>query len=256
MGISLPCLSRNMISLPWPSLYVRLTFLRLFDVTIVSRKISWLYFTLSSLAFILMVLHISAYFIRCLSSSFPTIYRRFVIGDRVGDDILDFRGLSIALATLDELWWIMSVMVSLMESNRFLNSSWNSTFFRRFCAASTFGGLLVINLFLSTSTSNLMLLITIVWSLPMLTWLRTVTSVTMSGLFVMDVVNFGLRYTVWAFPCPSPPCFLLEHGIAWLWILGAAGDWSHDLVVVSMLVLLAYPSTLAGADWKEQNIIG
>ena len=65
----------------------------------------------------------------------------------VGDDILDFSGLLIALATLGVLCWIMSVMVSLMVSmsssscnvsNRFLNSSWNSMFFDPICLASTF----------------------------------------------------------------------------------------------------------------------
>ena len=77
-----------------------------------------------------MVLHISAYSIRCLLSPFPAISRRFVIRACVGDDILDFSGLLIALAILDALCWIMSVMASLMVSllssscngsNRFLN---------------------------------------------------------------------------------------------------------------------------------------
>ena len=68
----------------------------------------------------------------------------------------------------------MSVMVSLMismsssycsVSNRFFNSSWNSIFFDHICVVSTLGGRLVINLFLSTSTSNLMLfIITVVTS--------------------------------------------------------------------------------------------
>ena len=52
---------------------------------------------MSSLAFLLMVLHISAYSIRCLSSPFPAISRRFVIRARVGDDILDFSGFLVAL---------------------------------------------------------------------------------------------------------------------------------------------------------------
>ena len=95
-----------------------------------------------------MVLLISAYSIRCLSSSFPTISRCFVIWARVGDDILDYIGLLIALATLDAQCWIMSVMVSLMVSmsssycsvsNRFLNLSWNSVFFDPICVASTLG---------------------------------------------------------------------------------------------------------------------
>ena len=48
----------------------------------------------------------------------------------------------------------------------------------------------------STSTFSLMLVITILWSLPVLTLLMTVTSVMVSGL---DAVNFGLRYTVLGF---------------------------------------------------------
>ena len=87
---------------------------------------------MSSLAFFLMVLHISAYSIRCLLSLNPAISRRFVVRARIGDDILDLCDLLIALATLDAPCWIMSVMVSLMVSmsssscrvsNRFLNSS-------------------------------------------------------------------------------------------------------------------------------------
>ena len=148
---------------------------------------------MSSLALFFMVLHISVYSIRCLSSPFSTISRRFIIRARVGDDIIEFSGLLIVLATLDEFSWIMTLMVSLMVSmsssscsvsNRFLNSSWNSIFVEPICAASTLGGLLAINFFLSTSTSNLMLIITILWSLPMLNWLMIVTSLTMSGLFV------------------------------------------------------------------------
>ena len=142
--------------------------------------IYWSYFLISSIAFFLMVLHISAYCICCLSSPFPTISRRFVNRARVGDDIIYFSGLLIVLATLDALCWIMSLMVSLMVSmpssscrvtNRFLNSRWNSIFFDPIYLASTLGGLLVINVFLSTSTTSLILFITILWSLPMLTWL-------------------------------------------------------------------------------------
>ena len=63
-----------------------------------------------------MVLCISAYSVRCLSSPFSIISRRFIIRARVDDDILDFSGLLIGLATLDALCWIMAVMVSLMVS--------------------------------------------------------------------------------------------------------------------------------------------
>ena len=142
-------------------------------------------------------------------SPFSAISRRFVIKVHVGDDILDFCGLLIALATLDALCWIMSTMLSLMVSmsssscsvsNRFINSSWNSIFFDYIRVAHTLEGLLVIIvfLFISFSTSSLMLLITSLWSLPMLTWLMTVTSVTLSGLFVrmysisVFVTPFGL----------------------------------------------------------------
>ena len=108
---------------------------------------------MSYLALFLMVLHISAYSNCCLSSPFPNISRRFVIRALVGDDTLDFSGSLIALATLDALCWIMSVIVSLVVSlsssycsvsNRFLNSSWNSFFFDPVCLESTLGGLLII----------------------------------------------------------------------------------------------------------------
>ena len=81
-----------------------------------------------------MVLYISAHSI-FLSSPFPNISSRFVIKAFVGEDILNFSGLLIVLATLNALCWIMSMIVSLMVSmssssisvlNRFLNSSWNS----------------------------------------------------------------------------------------------------------------------------------
>ena len=107
----LPCFSRNVISVSWPSFCVLRTFLRLVDVTIVSRMISWLYFLMSSFAVCLTVLHISWYFIRCLSSPFSTISRRFVSRIRVGNDNLDSRDLFIALATHEALCWIISMMV-------------------------------------------------------------------------------------------------------------------------------------------------
>ena len=44
-----------------------------------------------------MVLHFSAYSIRCLLSPFPAVSRRFVIRARASDDILDSRGLLIAM---------------------------------------------------------------------------------------------------------------------------------------------------------------
>ena len=138
---------------------------------------------MSSFAFFFMVLHISAFSL-LLSLPFPAISRRFVVRTHVGDDIIDLSGLVIVLATLDALCWIMYVMVSMMVSmsssscvsNRFLNSSWNSIFFLHICVLPTRGVLLVISFFLSTPTSNLMLFKVILWSLPMLTWLMTFTS--------------------------------------------------------------------------------
>ena len=109
----LPCLSRSVISLSWPSFCDLRTFFRLFDVMIVSRKISWLYFVMFSHGLFLIILHISAYSLFCLLSPFPSISRRFVIRVRVGDDILDF--------------WIMYLMISLkvsMSSSSCSVSNW------------------------------------------------------------------------------------------------------------------------------------
>ena len=114
---------------------------------IVSRMIYRLYFLMSSLGFFLMVLHISAFSVHCLSSTFSTISHRFVIMACVDDDLLDFSGLLIALATLDAHCSIVSVMVSLMVpmssstyvvSIWFLNSSWNPMLIDHICVASTF----------------------------------------------------------------------------------------------------------------------
>ena len=113
---------------------------------------------MSSRAFFLMVLHISAYSICCLLSPFCAISRRFVIRARVGDDIIDLCGLITVLATLDAFSRIMSVMISLMMSvsmstnscsisNRFINSSWNLFFFDHILVTSTLGGLLVVMFF-------------------------------------------------------------------------------------------------------------
>ena len=139
--ISLSCLSRSVISLSWPSIGVLPTFHKLFDVTTVSRVISLLYFIMSSFAFFVMVLHISAYYIRCLSSPFSIFTRRFAIRDRTWWRYTGLQWLLIALYTFDTLCWIMPVMVSLMGSmsssswsvwNRFIISSWNSIFFDPF----------------------------------------------------------------------------------------------------------------------------
>ena len=155
---------------------------------IVSCMTSWLYFLMYSLACFLMVLHISAYSIRCLLSSFPAISRCFFIRAHVGDAILDFCGFLIALAILDAPCWIVCVMVSPMVS---MSSSSCSVSNR--CLSIQIGiksslvllvWHLLINVFLSTSTSSLTLLIASLWSLPMMTWLIMVTYMTMSRLLV------------------------------------------------------------------------
>ena len=57
----MPWLSRSVISQFWPRMCVLLTFFKLFDVSIVFRMVSRLYFLMSSFAFFLRVLHISVY---------------------------------------------------------------------------------------------------------------------------------------------------------------------------------------------------
>ena len=143
---------------------------------IVSRMISWLYYLMSSVALFFMVLHISAYSVLCFPSPFSTVSRRFVIRAHIGDDLLHFSDVLISSASVDALCWIIYVMVSFMVSivlvvtrigfsiqvrirsslilfvwHLLLVASWSSTFFH------------------SKSTSSLMLLITILRSLPMLT---------------------------------------------------------------------------------------
>ena len=92
----------------------------------------------------------------CVFYSFfiVAISHRFVIKANVGDDILDFCGSLIVLVSLDPLCWIESVMVSFMVSmsssscsvsNRFLISSWNSSFFDNIYAVSIRGVLLAID---------------------------------------------------------------------------------------------------------------
>ena len=100
----------------WPSFCVLLTFFRLFDAMIIPPVISWFHFP-ASLVFDLMVLHISAYSISCLSLPFSNISLRFIMRARVDDDILAFSGLVITLATLDALCWIMSGIVSMSSSS-------------------------------------------------------------------------------------------------------------------------------------------
>ena len=55
------------------------------------------------------------------TDTLKTLYmNRLVIRARVGDDILDFCGLLITLATLDALCWIMSVVVHLLPAFLFM----------------------------------------------------------------------------------------------------------------------------------------
>ena len=126
-------------------------------------------------AFVLIFLNISAYSVRCLLWPFSTITRDLVNRARVGDNILHFSVLVVALATFVARCWVMSVMLLLMVSmssiscsvsnHRFLNSNFS---YLILCGI-YLGGLLLFILFLFTSIFNLILLIVIMWSLPMLT---------------------------------------------------------------------------------------
>ena len=111
--ISLPCFSKNIISLSWHSVCVLLTFFRLFDTMIGSYMICWFYFLMYFSAFLLLVLHISAFTVRCVSSPFPT----------VADNMLNFNGFSVALVTIFVHWWIMPVMPSLVVFMSFSSCS-------------------------------------------------------------------------------------------------------------------------------------
>ena len=61
-----------------------------------------------------MVLYISSYYVRCLSSLFPTTARRFVIKAHVDDAILDFIGVLI----------VLTILVALLLSCVLCFSSW------------------------------------------------------------------------------------------------------------------------------------
>ena len=125
--ISLPCFSKNIISLSWHSVCVVRTFFRLLDAMIGSYMNSWFYFLMYFSAFLLLVLHISAFTVRCVSSPFPT----------VADDMLHFNCFSVVLVTLVVHWWIIPLtplLVVLMSfsscsiSVPFCKSNSNSNF--------------------------------------------------------------------------------------------------------------------------------
>ena len=79
----------------------------------------------------------------------------------------------------------MSSNSSCSVSTRFCSSTSWLIFSDPTVLVSTLDRLLVVHrIFLSTSTSTLMLLITILWTLLILTWLMTVTSVTRPSLFI------------------------------------------------------------------------
>ena len=106
---------------------------------------------------------------------------------------------------------MVSLMVSTSSSscsvsNRFLNSTWNSIFFDPICAASTklFYFDLNVQFYVAHNHSVVTFNVDLVDDCYVCDDVWHVCQ---------DVVNVGLRYSVWAFPCPSPPCFLLEDGI-------------------------------------------
>ena len=79
----------------------------------------------------------------------------------------------------------MSYHSSCSVTTRFCSSSWSLIFSDPTVLVSTLDRLLIVRrIFISTSTSTLMLLTTILWSLIILTWLMTVTYVTRPSLFI------------------------------------------------------------------------
>ena len=194
---------------------VLLTLFKLFDVAIVFRMVSRLYFLMSSFAFFLRVLHTSVYTMQSLVV-FLTISLRFFISALVGVDNLDLSHLVFCLAMFVAVCWIISVMFSFRVSisssscravNLFFSSSWNLFFLIPIFLVSTFGGFFFLSsFFLSAFVSHLMLLINILWSLPM--FMRFMIYII--RLVSHDEVNLILRFSVRASPCPSPLNFLLE----------------------------------------------
>ena len=92
-----------------PRLCVLLTFFKLLDASIVSRISPKLYFRISSLAFVFMVLHVSPYVMWSLGVLFFIIYLRFSIRALVCDNVVGFFFL-VCLAMPIALCWIISVM--------------------------------------------------------------------------------------------------------------------------------------------------
>ena len=112
---------------------VLLTLFKLFDVSIVFRTVSRLYFLMSSFAFFLRVLHISVYSMQSVAVFF-TIFLRFFISALVGVDNLELSDLVFCLAMFVTVCCIISVMFSFRVSisssscravNLFFCSSWN-----------------------------------------------------------------------------------------------------------------------------------
>ena len=203
--ISLSCLSRSVISLSWPSFCVLRTFFRLLDTMIVSFKICWLYF------------HSCFHFDG--PAYFCVLYSLFIVA--VSRNFSSFRLQVSCWWWYLIIWWLVNCLSYYWRG--LLKHPWLRSWrlCRLVCVLSRIAfsvrvgiksslilfvwhlilvASLVINCCLSTSTSNLMLLIAILWSLPVLTWLMTVSSVTMFGLFLRMLSNsffvtpFGLFY--------------------------------------------------------------
>ena len=81
---------------------------------------------------------------------------------------LSYSGIALLHHVCDSFAHGMDGFCNCSVSNRFLNSSRISIFFDPIRMASILGGHIVINFFLSASTSSLMLLIAILWSVQML----------------------------------------------------------------------------------------
>ena len=108
--IYLPCFYSSVIIRFFPRLVVLLTFFKLLYASIVSRISSKLCFRISSIAFFVMVLHISTCSMWSLGVLFSIISLRFFIRALVGDDIFGFFCFLVCFAMPNALCWIISVM--------------------------------------------------------------------------------------------------------------------------------------------------
>ena len=178
---------------------------------------SFLVFHLSraSLDFLFMVIHISTYSMSSLGGL--VLYHSTTHHNQSSCRRCYFWiFLFLCLFCYDHsILWIISVMFLFRLSVSSCSSSAVNFFSVRVeTCYSSFQSFLRVFLYRSFLLSALVFSvtepITILWSLPMLMRFMTVTSVTILRFVSHDVVNYIFNVSIRAFPCPSPPCFLLK----------------------------------------------